>query len=104
MINRRDTDDRTPDNGFGRNDNFDDIIDEIDDQHHNEDIQHEKRPHQEDTDEEMSEDAFDRNDDNDDNDWNQNEYENDAVEDPEGEEDKFGNKNELVNNPKGQEN
>ena len=102
MINRKDTDDRTPDNAFGQNDDFDDIIDEIDDQHHNEDIQHEKRPHQEDTDEEMSEDAFDRNDDSDNNDWDQNEY--DVVEDPEGEENKFGNKNELVNNPKGQEN
>ena len=102
MINRKDTDDQTPDNAFGRNDDFDDIIDEIDDQHHNEDIQHEKRPHQEDTDEEMSEDAFDRNDDSDNNDWDQNEI--DVVEDPEGEENKFGNKNELVNNPKGQEN
>ena len=102
-VNRRDTDDQTPDKVFDRND-FDDIIDYIDDQYHDEQIHHKERPDQEDTGEEMPEDAFDRNDDNGDNDWNQNEYENDVVEDPEGEEDKFGNKNELVNNPKGQEN
>ena len=73
----------------------------IDDQHPNEHIRHEKRLHQEDTDEEIPEDAFDRNDNNDDNDSNQMEYGNDVAEEPEGEEDEFGNKNELVNNPKG---
>ena len=67
---------------FDGNDDFDDIIDEIDDQHRNED-------------------AFDKNDNNDDNGSNQMEYGNDVVEEPEGEEDEFGNKNELVNNPKG---
>lgn len=116
-VNRRDTDDQTPDKVFDRND-FDDIIDYIDDQYHDEQIHHKERPDQEDTGEEMPEDAFDRNDDNGDNDWNQNEYENDMVEDPEGEEDEFDDKDrdvevqngesqalaakeEPMNNPKG---
>lgn len=117
-VNRRDTDDQTPDKVFDRNYGFDDIIDDIDDRYHDEQIHHKERPDQEDTGEEMPEDAFDRNDDNDDNDWNQDEYENDMVEDPEGEEDEFDDKDrdvevqngesqalaakdEHMNNPKG---
>ena len=117
-VNRRDTDDQTPDKVFDRNYGFDDIIDDIDDRYHDEQIHHKERPDQEDTGEEMPEDAFDRNDDNDDNDWNQDEYENDMAEDPEGEEDEFDDKDrdvevqngesqalaakdEHMNNPKG---
>lgn len=98
-LSRRDTDDQTPDNAFHRNNDFNDIIDGIDDQYHGEKIRQEERPN-------------DRNDDNDYNDWNQEEYEN---EDPE-QEDEFDDKDsdvadyederqaltdKTVNNPKG---
>ena len=100
-LNRRDTDDETPDNDFDRNDDFNDIIDDIDDQYHGKKIHQEEHPHH-------------GNNDNDDNDWNQEEYENEDPEeedefdekdsdaaDYEGEGQALTNKDKAENNPKG---